>query len=48
MLDPAILKNDIESLELNIERRNLDIDLKELTALLCKSNQVRNFNFQTE
>ena len=33
MLDPTILKNDIESLELNIERRNLDIDLKELTAL---------------
>ena len=33
MLDPAILKNDIESLELNLERRNLDIDLKELTAL---------------
>ena len=33
MLDPAILKNDIESLELNMERRNLDIDLKELTAL---------------
>ncbi len=33
MLDPAILKNDIESLELNLERRNLDIDLKKLTAL---------------
>ena len=33
MLDPAILKNDIESLEINIERRNLDDDLKELTAL---------------
>ena len=33
MLDPAILKNDIESLEINIERRNLDVDLKELTAL---------------
>jgi seryl-tRNA synthetase len=33
MLDPAILKNDIESLELNLERRNLDIDLKELTDL---------------
>ena len=33
MLDPAILKNDIESLELNLERRNLDVDLKELTAL---------------
>ena len=33
MLDPAILKNDIESLELNLKRRNLDIDLKELTAL---------------
>ena len=33
MLDPAILKNDIESLELNLERRNLDIDLKELAAL---------------
>ena len=33
MLDPAILKNDIESLELNLERRNLDVDLKELAAL---------------
>nr|AGQ18841.1 seryl-tRNA synthetase [Candidatus Actinomarina minuta] len=33
MLDPTILKNDIESLELNLERRNLDVDLKELTAL---------------
>ena len=33
MLDPAILKNDIEILELNLERRNLDVDLKELTAL---------------
>ena len=33
MLDPTILKNDIESLELNLERRNLDFDLKELTAL---------------
>ncbi len=33
MLDPAILKNDIKSLELNLKRRNLDIDLKELTAL---------------
>ena len=33
MLDPVILKNDIESLELNLERRNLDVDLKELTAL---------------
>tara|TARA_B100001996_G_scaffold92240_1_gene68720 strand:- start:517 stop:1767 length:1251 start_codon:yes stop_codon:yes gene_type:complete len=33
MLDPTILKNDIESLELNLKRRNLDIDLKELKAL---------------
>ena len=33
MLDPTILKNDIESLELNLKRRNLDINLKELTAL---------------
>jgi len=33
MLDPTILKNDIESLELNLERRNIDVDLKELTAL---------------
>ena len=33
MLDPTILKNDIESLELNLERRNIDVDLKELIAL---------------
>ena len=33
MLDYTILKNDIESLELNLKRRNIDIDLKELTAL---------------
>jgi seryl-tRNA synthetase len=33
MLDPAILKNNIESLELNLERRNLNVDLKELNAL---------------
>ena len=45
MLDPAILKNDIESLELNIERRNLDIDLKELTNL---DELRREMRFQAE
>ena len=33
MLDPIILKNDIQSLEVNLKRRNIDIDLKELTNL---------------
>ena len=41
MLDPAILKNDIESLELNLKRRNIDIDLKELTALDELRREVR-------
>ena len=41
MLDPAILKNDIESLELNLERRNLDVDLKELTALDELTREIR-------
>lgn len=45
MLDPAILKNDIESLELNIERRNLDIDLKELTA---RDELRRELRFEAE
>ena len=33
MLDPALLRNDVKSLKLNLKRRNLDIDLKEVTAL---------------
>ena len=33
MLDPTILKNDIQSLEVNLKRRNIDIDLKELITL---------------
>ncbi len=41
MLDPAILKNDIESLVLNLKRRNIDIDLKELTALDELRREVR-------
>ena len=33
MLDPSILKNDIESLKLNLKRRDIDIDLQNLISL---------------
>ena len=33
MLDPTILKNDIESLKLNLKRRNIDLDLQNLISL---------------
>ena len=33
MLDPTILKNDIESLKLNLKRRNIDLDLQKLISL---------------
>ena len=45
MLDPAILKNDIESLELNLERRNMNVDLKELIAL---DEMRRELRFEAE
>ena len=38
MLDPTILKNDIESLKLNLKRRNIDIDLQNLISLDNYSN----------
>lgn len=45
MLDPTILKNDIESLELNLERRNMNVDLKELIAL---DEMRRELRFEAE
>ena len=45
MLDPTILKNDIQSLEINLKRRNIDIDLKELTNL---DELRREMRFQAE
>ena len=33
MLDPSILKNDIESLKINLKRRDIDIDLQNLISL---------------
>ena len=45
MLDPTILKNDIESLELNLERRNIDVDLIELIAL---DEMRRELRFEAE
>ena len=45
MLDPTILKNDIESLELNLERRNMNVDLKELIAL---DGMRRELRFEAE
>ena len=33
MLDPTILKNDIESLKINLKRRNIDLDLQNLISL---------------
>jgi len=45
MLDPTILKNNIESLELNLERRNMNVDLKELIAL---DEMRRELRFEAE
>ena len=33
MLDPSILKNDIESLKINLKRRDIDVDLQNLISL---------------
>mgnify|MGYP001452405916 FL=1 len=33
MLDPTILKNDIESLKINLKRRDIDLDLQNLISL---------------
>ena len=36
MLDPALLKENIEILKLNISRRNLDVDIDLLIELMKK------------
>ena len=33
MLDPILLKNDLDSLRDNLKRRNLDVDLEQLIEL---------------
>ena len=41
MLDPALLKNDLETLKLNISRRNLNVDIDFLINLNEKRKQLR-------
>ena len=41
MLDPAILKDNLEVLELNISRRNLDIDVSHLISLNEERKSLR-------
>ena len=41
MLDPAILKDNLEVLELNISRRNLDIDVNHLISLNEERKSLR-------
>ena len=41
MLDPTILKNDIESLKLNLKRRNIDLDLQNLISLDELRREIR-------
>ena len=45
MLDPTILKNDIESLKLNLKRRNIDLDLQNLISL---DESRREMRFEAE
>ena len=41
MLDPAILKDNLEVLESNISRRNLDIDVNHLISLNEERKSLR-------
>tara|TARA_Y100000591_G_scaffold325402_1_gene346304 strand:- start:1151 stop:2401 length:1251 start_codon:yes stop_codon:yes gene_type:complete len=45
MLDPAILKDDYQALELNITRRNLNVDLDYLTNL---NEERKSLRFEAE
>ena len=45
MLDPSILKDNLEILELNISRRNLKIDLKHLISL---NEERKSLRFEAE
>ena len=41
MLDPALLKNDLETLKLNISRRNLNVDIDFLINLNEERKKLR-------
>ena len=45
MLDPLLLKNDLDSLKDNLKRRNLDIDLEQLIEL---DESRRKLRFEAE
>ena len=45
MLDPTILKDNLEALELNISRRNLKIDVNQLIAL---NEERKSLRFEAE
>ena len=45
MLDPALLKNDLETLKLNISRRNLNVDIDFLINL---NNERKKLRFEAE
>ena len=45
MLDPLLLKNDLDSLRDNLKRRNLDVDLEQLIEL---DESRRNMRFEAE
>ena len=45
MLDPLLLKNDLDTLRDNLRRRNLDIDLEQLIKL---DESRRKLRFEAE
>ena len=45
MLDPLLLKNDLDSLKDNLKRRNLDVDLEQLIEL---DESRRKLRFEAE
>ena len=45
MLDPLLLKNDLDSLKDNLKRRNLDVDLEQLIKL---DESRRKLRFEAE
>ena len=45
MLDPLLLKNDLDSLKDNLKRRNLDVDLEQLIEL---DESRRKLRFKAE
>ena len=45
MLDPLLLKNDLDSLKDNLKRRNLNVDLEQLVEL---DESRRKLRFEAE